>query len=360
MRALLDNRLNTDPEFPGKQDRTIAGRTEDGYLSAQWKYGELSFGRVGRTWGPVGLSGLQLGDDAYTYDHLYGRAGTDRIHISTVIARLENYVLSPGVESSRYFSTHRLAFNRGRFEAGVSESFLYSGVARGLEFSLLNPLNVYGLSWRNERTDGNLSFGWDAALRTRRFGTFSAQVMLDDVQIDRCDSVCREPSSYGFTAVAEGLPLAAGQRGFASYTRVSNLAYHTPNISERYSIYLVGLGRGFSDYDEMRIGVDLAVVPRATLKFYAARRRQGEGDYRKPYPDESAYATTPGFLTGTVWTVNRAGLAGAATIARGFQVSGDGGVNQNTNRFNRRGNDETLFEGRLKVTWVPRWIIPFH
>jgi len=133
----------------------FAGRTEDGYVSGQWKYGQIAFGRVGRNWGPIGLSGLQLGDEAYTYDHLYGKIGTDRIHVSSVAARLENYVLSPGVESSRYFSTHRLGISRGRFDIGFSESFIYTGVGRGLEFTLLNPLNVFGLSWRNERTDGN-------------------------------------------------------------------------------------------------------------------------------------------------------------------------------------------------------------
>jgi len=104
VRAILDNRLNTDPEFAGRKDRSIAGRTEDAYVGGQWKYAEAAFGRVGRSWGPIGFSGLQLGNDAYTYDHLYARLGTDRIHLSTVIARLDNYVLSPGVESSRYFS----------------------------------------------------------------------------------------------------------------------------------------------------------------------------------------------------------------------------------------------------------------
>ena len=128
---------------------------------------KLHSDELARSWGPIGLSGLQLGNDAYTYDHLFARIGTEKIHSRTVIARLENYVLSPGVESSRYFSTHRLAFKRGRVEGGLSESFLYSGVGRGLEFSLINPLNVYSLSWRNERTDGNLSFGGDLAWRSK-------------------------------------------------------------------------------------------------------------------------------------------------------------------------------------------------
>src|SRR5689334_8377994 len=122
VRALLDNRLNTDPEFEGRKDRSIAGRIEDAYISGQWKYAEAAFGRVGRSWGPAGFSGLQLGNDAYTYDHFYGRFGTDRIHVGMVAARVENYVFAPGNETHRYFSAHRLGIRRGGFEMGLSES----------------------------------------------------------------------------------------------------------------------------------------------------------------------------------------------------------------------------------------------
>ena len=360
VRAILDPRLNADPEFSSKKDRSIAGRTEDAYLSGQWKYAQAAFGRVGRSWGPTQFSGLLLGDDAYTYDHFFARVGTRRIYISTALARLEGYLIAPGVDVSRYFSVHRLGFQRGQFEGGLSESYLYTGVHRGLEFSLVNPLNVFGLSWKNERTDGNLSFGFDLAWKSPRFGTWSTQVLLDDIQIDRCDTVCNEPSSYGFTFSAEGIPLAGEQRAFASYTRVSNLAYRTPNISERYSSHLVGLGRGFSDYDEMRVGLDVALIPRTTLRAYAARRRQGAGDYRIPFPPLEDYAATPGFLAGTVSTVNRLGLSGASTYGRDLQLVADAGINFNRNRFGIAGLNDEQFEGRVKAIWVPRWLIPFH
>jgi hypothetical protein len=359
VRAILDNRLNTDPEFAGRKDRSIAGRAEDGYIGGQWKYAEAAFGRVARSWGPVGFSGLQLGSDAYTYDHLYSRFGTERIHLSTVIAKLDNYVLSPGVESSRYFSTHRLAFKRGSWEGGLSESFLYSGVGRGLEFSLVNPFNVYALSWRNEKTDGNLSFGGDVAWHSRKIGSYSAQLLIDDIQIDRCDTVCHEPSSYGFTLSADGIPAVGDQRLFASYTRVSNLAYHTPTVGERYASYSVGLGRGFSDYDEIKAGVDVAFIPRTPLKLYAAYRRQGEGDYRLPYPDKADYATTPGIFAGTVWKTARFGVSGATMVGRDFELIGDAGVNRSVNRFHIDGLRDTNFEGRARIVWVPRWLIPF-
>ncbi|MEP6508010.1 MAG: hypothetical protein ABJC63_07265 [Gemmatimonadales bacterium] len=360
VRVALDNRLNTDPEFAGRKDRKIAGRTEDAYLSGQWKYAQADFGRVGRSWGPIGFSGLQVGNDAYTYDHFYGRVGTDKFHVTTVLARLENYVITPGVESSRYFSVHRLGVKRGGFEGGLSEGYLYTGVHRGLEFSLINPLNVFGLSWRNERTDGNLNFGADASWRTSRTGTYSAEMLLDDIQIDKCDSICHEPSSYGLTLTAEGVPLFGDQRLFGSYTRVSNLAYHTPNISERYASYGVGLGRGYSDYEEVRAGIDVALIPRVPLRVFVAHRRQGEGDYRNPYPAVADYGTTPGILSGIVWTINRAAVSGAITIGSDVQINGEAGVNQNKNRMHLRGYDLTEFEGRVRVAFVPRWLVKFE
>jgi hypothetical protein len=359
VRAILDNRLNVDPEFAGRKDRSIAGRTEDAYIAGEWKYAEAALGRVSRSWGPIGLSGLQLGNDAYTYDHLYSRFGIEKIHLSTVIARLENYVLSPGVESSRYLATHRLAFNRGRLEGGLSESFLYSGVGRGIEFSLVNPLNVYALSWRNERTDGNLSFGGDIAYRSGRLGTFSAQVLIDDIQIDRCDTICHEPSAYGMTVTAEGVPLIGDQRAFASYTRVSNLAYRTPNVAERYASYNVGVGRGWSDYDEVRIGADLALIPRTPLRLYGAYRRQGEGDYRLPYPPQFLYETTSAIFSGVVQKTARIGLSGASTVSRDFAVTADLGFNHTVNRYHNEGSNTDRFEGRAKVVWIPRWLIRF-
>ena len=361
VRAILDNRLNKDPDFTGKKDRRIAGRTQDGYVGGQWKYAQISFGRVGRNWGPPSLEGLQLSGAPFTYDHLYARFGTDRLHISSVIARLENFVVTPaGDQASRYFSIHRLSYKKGRYEGALSEGFIYTGVGRGLEFSLLNPFNVYALSWRDEQLDGNLSMGFESSWRAGRYGTYAGHLFLDDLQIDKCDTTCKEPSSYGLTLAAEGLPLMGDQRWFASYTRVTNLTYRTPNVAERYSIHGIGLGRAYSDYDEIRLGADLALVPRTPLKLYVAHRRQGEGDYRAEYPPVANYSTTPIFLSGLVWTVNRIGLSGAASVSRDLQIIGDLGINQVRNRRHIAGNDVSAFEGRVKVVWVPRWLITFE
>ncbi|MGH7602673.1 MAG: hypothetical protein ACRENK_01605 [Gemmatimonadaceae bacterium] len=358
VRVLIDSRLNVDPEFAGRKDRKLAGRTEDGYVGGQWKYGELSFGRVGRNWGPATEYGLQLGNYAYTYDHLYGSIGNDKVHFSTVIARLDNLQLFPsGDLDQRYFAIHRLAFRRGNLEVAGTESYLYTGVGRGFEPTFANPLNVFSLSWRNEKQDGNLGLGGDLAYRSK-LGTLAGQLFIDDLQIDRCNPNCKEPSSYGLTLSGEGLPLVGDQRWFTSYTRVANLTYRTPVAAETYEVLGVGLGRGFSDYDEARIGADLALLPRTPLRLYVAYRRQGQGDYRETYPTPAEYATTPGIFSGVVMRVTRLGVSGASRW-RDMELGGDVGVNHITNDSHVVGATRTGFEGRVRLAIEPRGSVNF-
>jgi hypothetical protein len=301
--------------------------------------------------------GLQLGNYAYTYDHLYGLIGTDRVHFSIVIARLDNLQLPSGELDQRYFSIHRIAFRRGGWEVAGTESFLYTGVGRGFEPTLANPFNVFSLSWRDEKQDGNLGIGGEIAYRSR-LGTLAGHLFIDDLQIDKCNPNCHEPSSSGLTLTAEGLPLVGDQRWFTSYTRISNLTYRTPNPAEIYEVFGVGLGRGFSDYDEIKAGLDLAVVPNTPLRVYAAHRRQGEGDYRATYPTPAEYTSTPAIFSGVVMDVTRVGVTGASKW-RDIEVGGDVGVNHVTNDSHVPGASRTSFEGRVKVAIEPRWSINF-
>ena len=358
-RAIIDTRLNVDPEFGGRKDRALNARTEDGYVSGQWKFAELAFGRLGRNWGPPLLPGLMLGNYAYTYDHFFARIGTERIHWSTVIARLDDSTAAPAPAIDRYFSIHRLAVKWKNLELAASESYVYAGAGRGFEPSLANPFNIFGLSWRNESQEGNLGLGGEFALRTARMGTFTGQFFIDDVQIDRsCDPDCKQPSSYALTLSAEGLPLGGEQRWFGSYTRVSNLAYNNKNPAEKYEIFGVSLGRGFSDYDEAKLGLDIAVLPSAPLRLYAAYRRQGEGNVNLPFPDPADYATTPGLFSGVVINVTRIGVS-AVKSWRDFEISGDVGINHNANDRHIAGENRTRFEGRVNVTIEPRWSVNF-
>lgn len=351
-RTILENRLNTDPDFRGRTDRRIAARVEDAYVAGQWRYAELFLGRVGRNRGPAQHQGLMLSGAPFTYDHVLGRLGTQRLNISTLLARLENQRREDGNEVQRYLATHRLAGRWRGIEAAIAESFVYSGVARGFEPSLANPFTIYGLSWRNEGMEGNLLVSGELAARTR-LGLFSGELLIDDIQIDRCDEICEEPSSYGLTLSAEGVPLMAGQRAFASYTRVSSLTYRTPLPAERYSMFDVSLGRAFSDYDEWRVGADV-VLGWVPLRAYFASRRQGSGDYRALFPEPADYATHPGIFEQPITHVRRVGLAGGA-VAGDFDLRGDVGYNSVSAGGSMGFPTESGFEGRVRLSWNPRW-----
>lgn len=351
---IVDNRLNNDPDFAGRQDRAIAGRTEDAYVSGQWRYAELFLGRMARNWGPYPVQGLQLGSAPYTYDHLYLRAGTDQVHVSALAAKLDDAFAPDGVYA-RYFYTHRLGVHWRKIEAAVTEGYVATGIGRSYDLSLINPLNIYALSWRNERNDGNLSLGGNLAYHGGRAGNYTAELFLDDIQIDRsCTTVCKEPSSYGGTIAAEGVPAWGDQKLFASYTRLSGLAYRTQKFAEQYSSFGVGLGQSFSDYDEARVGVDLAVIPYTTVRLYGAVRRQGEGDYHLPYPANTEFRGLRGFLLGTVEHVARAGVTGGAMVAPGLELTGDIGFNHVTDSGHLAGVTANSFEGRGRVQWTPR------
>lgn len=355
IRVEIDPLLNHDPEFPGRKDRTLAARTHDGYLLGRWQYGELFFGRTDRNWGPQVFSGLQLGSYAYSYDHFYGRIGSDRLHWSMVTARLENYVEAPGRESERYFSIHRLAGKLGKLDVAFSEAYVYAGVGRGLEFSLINPLNVFALSWRDESVDGNLSLGFESSYRTDHFGTYTVHALIDDYQIDKCDTTCNEPSSTGVTLSAERLPISEALKGFAAYTRVSSLTYRTPRPDEMYAVHGVGLGRGFSDYEEWRVGLDIAAIPRIPVRAYLGMRRQGEGDYRVPYPKRTALDAKriPALIIGEVTKITRFGVTGGGFFAPGFRFTGDLGYNSVSPARSPRSVDASGFEGRIRVSFEP-------
>lgn len=351
-RTILENRLNSDPDFRGRTDRRVAGRVEDAYIAGQWRYAELFIGRVARNRGPWAMQGLLLSDAPFTYDHFFGRLGARRLNISTLLARLENHSEPDGNEVQRYLATHRLAGRWRGIEAAITESFVYTGVGRGFEPSLANPFAIYGLSWRNERMEGNLLVGGELAARTR-LGLFSGELMIDDIQIDRCDEVCQEPSSFGLTLSAEGVPVPGGHRAFASYTRVSSLTYRTPASAERYSMFDVSLGRGFSDYDEWRVGADVVLLG-APLKAYLASRRQGSGDYRAAFPAPEEYATFPGFLEQPVARIRRVGLKGGF-VTGAFDVRGDVGYNSVRAGDFVQFPTESGFEGRVRLSWNPGW-----
>lgn len=356
LRVSGDQALKHDARYTGKTDRAIAGRVEEGYVAAQWRLGELFAGRQSRSWGPHTASGLLLGRDAFSYEHLHGRLGPRRLRLDAVVARLDDMELEDGRVAQRFFTAHRLLGRWRDVEVSATEGIVYGGPGRGFEPTLANPLNVFNVAQYNEDERGNVSYALDLAWRPRRLGILSAQLFVDDFQVDACDTSCEEPPGLGVMLSAEGLPLAGEQRWFASYTRITNLAYRTDAAYERHASLDAGLGRNFSDYDEARVGLDVALLPAAPLRAYVALRRQGEGDLRLAYPPPAEYPTTPTILAGVVTRVMRVAVSGGGRLGW-LEVVGDVGINRVRNAEHVRGREETGLEGRVRMSVEAPWAV---
>ncbi|MCC7053635.1 MAG: hypothetical protein IT355_10230 [Gemmatimonadaceae bacterium] len=356
MRVLADQRMKVDPEFLGRRDRVISARTEDAYIGASSRFATLQVGRVGRSWALPGQLGLMLSNGAYSYDHLYVRLGTDRAHLSSVVARLDDERLNFTTDTmaQRYFAAHRLGLQLGRFEFGVSESVLYGGVARGFQPSLSNPAAPVFLAQYSDGDPINVGFGADVLWKSRRGVMLGAQVFADDFQIDRCD-LCGEPPGIATALTADGLPLGSGMRGFASYTRVTALTYRAPDRFERYTSRTVGLGQRNSDFDEVRAGIDVGPVLPMPVRLYVAYRRQGAGDYREPYPAVGDRSTWPEIFEGVVVKTFRIAVSGAARLGSAAEISADAGLNRTANDLRVPGASRTRAEARLRVALEPSW-----
>ncbi len=291
----FDTRLKYDPDWYGKKDRAIAGRSAEAYVSAQLRYAELFFGTLDRNWGPSPVQGVLLSDSPYGMDHAALSLGTGGV-------RLE-------------------------------------GLA-----TQLNSLNT--------NTNVNSFVGID--LQRRSSVTLFAQGMLDDIQVDRKTATDRKPASYGLTLGAQGNLAPVNGAWTLFYTRISNLAYRNEDNFQTPIYFGLGTGRNFSDYDQLTLRVSLLTVHSSLLTPEVTLLRQGEGDLHLAHPLVAAYDSTPAFLSGVVERTVR--LAVSARVPVGsWSLKGDGGVHLISNADHVTGASRTRWVGRVGIEWRYRW-----
>src|SRR3989454_10339478 len=295
----FDTRLKYDPDWFGKKDRAIAGRTAEAYVAAQWRLGELFFGRLDRNWGPSGLQGLLLSDNPYGLDHLGFTVGTARFQLQAIVTQLDDRIDSTGALAHRYMVQHRLWTQPGRrWTVALWEGSVLSGPGREIEPWYLNILNVGYLEQLNTGTTINNFLGLD--FERHATVTVFGQFMLDDVKIEHKIPTDALPSSYGFTVGAKGGVGRTGMDWCLFYTQVSNLTYRNQDNVEVPLYHFLGTGRNFDDYDQATLQLTLLHSSGLLLAPEVTLLRQGEGDPRLPYPPLTAFGSTPSLFAGVV------------------------------------------------------------
>ena len=344
----FDTRLKWDPDYLGKKDRVIAGRAAEAYVSAQWTFGELFFGSLDRNWGPRLTEGLLVSPSPYSYDHLGVSIGTDGVRLEGIITQLDDLPDAGGTPNHRYFIAHRFMIRPpGSTTISLWEGTLVAGPNRQLEPWFTNIFTLGLLAQYDQGSPPNNQIGVDVTTRVHSTQLFGS-LLIDDLQVDRSTAGDKEPPSYGFTLGAQG---AAGPAAWtAFYTRVTNLTYRTPNPAEAVMRRNVGLGRNFSDYDQLTVRASVIAGPGVLLAPEVTLLRQGQGDFRLPYPTVAAFPSTPTFLAGVVERTLR--LALAANVGRGrWSIAADGGVHLISNADHVSGVNRTRWVGRVQVMW---------
>jgi hypothetical protein len=344
----LDTRLKYDPDWFGKKDRTIAGRTAEAYLDAQWKFGEVFFGRLDRNWGPPGIPGLLLSANPYGLDHFAVSVGSAKLQFQAIATQLDDRD-STGLVVHRFMVQHRLRLVPGRWGVALWEGTVLAGRDRSFEAWYLNALNAGILEQWNGGGNVNSFIGLDVERRGRvsAFG----QLMLDDIQVDRAGASDLKPVSYAFTLGARGGIGDAATAWRVYYTRVTNLTYRNEDSLQVPLYHSLGTGRNFADYDQLT--ATLALLPRAGLLLTPeiTYLRQGEGDPRLPHPDVSAYPTTPTIFQGVVERTLRLALAGSYAPSARVGLSCDVGVHRISNFQHAAGDTRTRVLARVSVSY---------
>ncbi len=355
---VFDTRLKYDPDWFGKKDRVIAGRTAEAYVAAQWRVAELFFGRLDRNWGPSAVQGLFLSDQPYGLDHLAVALGTPRFQVQAVATQLDDRRDSTGAVVHRYLMAHRVWARPGpRWTLALWEGSVLAGPARAFEPWYLNIVNLGLLEQLNGGGNVNSFVGLDVERRAAT--TLFAQFLLDDIQVDRRAPADQKPMSYAFTLGARGRLPGAGPGGRAAwtafYTQVANLTYRNENDLEVPLYHFLGTGRNFADYDQVTLRAGVLVAPGLLLAPELTLLRQGEGDPRLPHPPVSAYPATATILQGVVERTWR--LAVAATYAPGpaFGVAFDAGLHRIANFQHVPGAARTRAAGRVAVSYRFQW-----
>jgi hypothetical protein len=348
-RPTVEPRLVDDPDWLGRKDVKVAGRVADAYISAQFKYAHLFYGQTDRNWGPVGFPGIPLSNYGYERQGLSIDVGGGPIWLSALATDLQDQIDSIGQTVHRYYFVHRLRIRFSpRLVLAPWEGFIVAGPDRNFESRYRNPLslgylaNTIGLGDRS-----NVMLGLDVHWKAFGKTLLQAQLALDDFWYDDRQ---RNRDRWALTIGAEGpLGSAAGWQLF--YTQVSSLALRAFNPAENFTDGGVGVGRNFSDQDQLTVRATLPIKATWLLAPELTVLRQGEGQINDPYPvpDANGVLSTPALFIGVVERTYRAGL-GITGRTGPLDVMVNAGFHHVVNSGHEPGKTVNRFEGRLQAT----------
>jgi len=356
-RPVGETRLLDDPDWLGRKNLDFTGRMADAYISAQWKWVRLLYGKTDQEWGPGQVYGIPISTYGYGREFAGLRVGTRDYYLLSESAQLRDETDSLGQVIHRYFFAHRLGFKiSDPLRMAVWETVVLGGPDREFDWRYNNPLsvmllaNTYGLG-----DDSNIMVGLDLDWKIARAVHLQGQLAIDDFQYKNRSSPTRYPDRYAFTIALFG-PLGDRLGYRALYSQASSLAFRTSEPFQNFTDGGVGLGRSFDDNDQLSAFVTVPVRRNWMLTPELTMFRQGQGRINDPVPPPGTTAAgqTPNLFIGTVEHTYRAalGISGQKGI---LAIQANAGFHHITNEGNQAGHTVDRFEGRLTATIGHAW-----
>jgi hypothetical protein len=129
------------------------------------------------------------------------------------------------------------------------------------------------------------------------------------------------------------------------------LALRSFNPADNFTDGGVGIGRNFSDQDQLTLRTTVPVRGQWLVAPELTLLRQGEGRIQDPYPpaDANGNRSTPALFIGVVERTYRAAV-GLVGRAGPLDLAATAGFHHVVNSEHQEGNSVDRFEGRLQVT----------
>lgn len=367
-RLTFEGQLEDDPDGPVDQGRI--GRTDNGYLSFGWSFGDVWFGRFKQNWSRIGGTGLMISDVAPAYNQLAYDIRVGPFALRSLTGELENLpaVTLGGVK--RYVSAHRFEYRSENLVLAIGEATLFA-TDKGFQLRFLNPLEgtliqtvlrapgAGGENVENSMVEGLVWYG------SKGFEGY-VEFMVDDIDINPGPEGA-EPFTYAFTLGARLADVAPWLDLGLEYRQVSAWAYRAPLVDldrdgapesavDTWAFINRGLADNFADFDRLTLTADiftplrgLRVTPVLELQ------RQGEGDFRDPVPDRQTHVNSAALFLGQKETTVRFGLRGRYQPNRFLHVKWDVGTSFIDDLAHVAGASDTKLTGVVEAGFTIDW-----
>lgn len=233
----LSNEWKNAAKGGGKKVKSVFGYTHEGYVqySRSWDKIQNQW-KVGRSFVIQGLgkmSQLLISRESRPFDLISWDINYKDISGNMTGIQLENID-----GKKRFLSLHTMNWNiNNKLTLSFSESSIYSGENRGIEWQFINPV-IFWVPERENPTTGQANGFIYAGFSYFHTPTLSfwGELLIDDYQINRESKGDLEPNEVGFLGGVEKTqwPVKSSDL-WLEYTRITNRTYQTTDISETYT-----------------------------------------------------------------------------------------------------------------------------